>query len=82
MKKSIATFIAAALMLLVASCGGFDRGGAIDDLVEAGFPEAQAACVVDGIVDELGEDRVTNDDDPTPEETEIIEEITLGCLSE
>ncbi|MDH3705840.1 MAG: hypothetical protein OES57_07210 [Acidimicrobiia bacterium] len=87
MKKllSTAAFSLAALTL-VAGCGeSVDREGTVDDLVEqsnGSVSRAQAECMVDGWIEELGEDRALelNDEDPTEEEEAAISQITLDCL--
>lgn len=81
MKKTLCAALCA-LSLLAAGCGSdFDRDAEIDNMVEeTGVDEATATCIVDGIVDEFGEDRVTSDDEPNAEEQAKIAEIMTGCL--
>lgn len=83
MKKTLVAALCA-LSLVAAGCGDdFDRDGAIDEMVEeTGLDRSTATCIVDDIVDEFGEDRVTSDDQPTDEEQVKITEIMTACLSE
>lgn len=75
-----------ASLALVAGCGeSVDREGTIDDIVEGSegqINRAQAECMVEGWIDELGEERALelNDEDPTDEENAVIGEITTNCL--
>lgn len=87
MKKLLSTAVfSLAAFALVAGCGeSVDREGTVEDLVEqsnGSISEAQAECMVDGWIAELGEDRALelNDEDPTPEEEEAISQITIDCL--
>lgn len=74
--------IVAASLVFTACGGGFDRQGSIDDLMEGtpSLTEEQAACIVDGIVDEFGVDRATSDDAPTEEEAAQLSQISQICL--
>ena len=87
MKKRLSTAVfAVAALALVAGCGeSVDREGTVEDLVEqsnGSINQEQAECMVDGWIDELGEDRALelNDEDPTPEEEAAISQITIDCL--
>ncbi len=68
-------------ILTMAGCTRFDREGSIDEFVDGGMSRSMATCVVDGIVDELGEDRAMSDDEPTAEEIEVIQTISLDCAA-
>lgn len=75
-------FVVAAVGLLAAACGGdsFDRADAISDLESSGFSNAEATCVVDGVADAFGIDKLESNDDLTEEDSATLTEITTGCL--
>lgn len=58
-------FLAALSLVIVfaASCAGdsFDREGLIETMMSDGLDEQQAACTVDGMVEEFGEEAVATD---------------------
>ena len=84
MKTTIKSGIAGLGLLatLAAGCGTtFDREGSIEEIMEGGFSRSAAECIVDRTVEELGEDRVTSEDDPTPEEAQLFGEIALECAN-
>ena len=72
-------------MLLLGACGGdsFDRDELIQELVdESGgiVDETQASCIVDGMIEEFGEDKLNSNDDPTDEEQAKVLDLTLECV--
>lgn len=81
--KTIKTgFAALALGAILAACGGgYDRGDAIDEMTDQGLSEVQAECVIDRLEDEIGEDRLGSDDEPTAEEQEIIIAAAQECAA-
>ncbi len=78
-RTAVAGLLASALAL--GACGGIDREGSIDQLVETGLTRDQATCVLDASIDEFGEDRVTSDDDLTPEEEAAMTDIVVECMA-
>lgn len=79
--KRLGGALLALLALSLTACGGgYDRQEAIDDLIDGGLDEATAECVVDGMEEEFGEDKLGSNDDPTDEELAIIEDISLDCV--
>jgi hypothetical protein len=93
MQRRLATMfgLAGALMLLVGACGGDDapsRETMIDDAIEqAGLDEATATCLVDGLLDEFGSERVeemvTSNEDPedlSEDEQAALTEVGLECF--
>lgn len=79
MRKLIACLLL--VVIFAAGCSsGFDREGTIDDIVSDGVPREQATCMVDAMVDEFSEEQLMSDDDPSPEDTEILFEIMTNCL--
>jgi hypothetical protein len=68
---------------LVACSDKVDREGTVDEMVEQGIPREQAECMVDRLVDELGDERALelNDTDQelTAEEEELMGEVVLEC---
>jgi hypothetical protein len=100
-RLTLALALVAAVPLSVAACGGDDDAGGgdtrqriIDEMMagdEADGPTAeQAACMADGIIDALGDDRANEllavDDDAeiedvlTPEEQETFARLGVGCV--
>ncbi len=79
-KRAVA--LIAGLTLVASACGSsYDRDEVIDDFVtEQGIDRAVAICIVDGMEERLGVDRLDDRGDPTPEEEQIIFEITTDCL--
>ncbi len=66
---------------LASACsGGYDRAGAIDDFVEGGLTTEQATCVVDGLEDQIGEDRLDDRGSLTPEEETIVTDLAFACV--
>lgn len=89
MRRIAGVVLVAGLAFGLSACGDdkVDRQGTIDELVEQGMDEEQAECLVNGVTDELGDDKVLalNEsdgeiDDLTAEEQAKLEEITLDCL--
>ncbi len=66
---------------LASACsGGYDRADAIDEFVEGGLTTEQATCVVDGLEDQIGEDRLGDRGDLTAEEETIVTELAFSCV--
>lgn len=80
MKRLTASLIAGSALLLSACSAGYDRADTINDLVTEGIDEPTATCIVDGMEDKIGVDRLGERGDPTPEETELIEQVTIDCV--
>lgn len=82
MKKMRLPAVVLALGLVVGACGGdsYDRGDAIDELVDGGLTREQAECVVDRAEDTFGIEKLSSDDEPTDEEQRQIGEIVTQCL--
>lgn len=89
MKKTLTTAAASfAAIALLAGCGeSVDREGTVDEIVEGSggaINETQAECMVDGWIDELGESRALEfndpDKEPTADEQAAIDQITTDCL--
>jgi hypothetical protein len=88
MRRIAGVMLAAGLVFGLSACGEdeVDRQGTIDNLVEGGMDEEQAECLVNGVTDELGDEKVLAlEDDPdgsslTAEEQEKLGEITLECF--
>jgi hypothetical protein len=61
-----------------------DKEGTVDDLVESGMDREQAECLVDGLVEEFGDERALElndaDEELTAEEQEAMTDLTLECL--
>jgi len=65
------------LAVLTAACGGsgIDRDAEAALLAESfGFSQSQARCVVDLLIEEIGDDRLVelNEDEPTPQEVDQL----------
>ncbi|MEM9135176.1 MAG: hypothetical protein AAF962_23620 [Actinomycetota bacterium] len=61
--------------------GGYDREATIDDLIaQAGVTQPVAECIVDGMEEEIGPQRLGEVGDPTADEEQVIIEITTECL--
>lgn len=71
-----------AVVGLAAACSSsYDRDEFIAELeTEAGLTTEQATCVVDGLEDQLGEDRLDDRGDLTEEEEAILTDLAVGCL--
>lgn len=83
MKKRHRLFpVALAVVGLAAACSsGYDRDEFIAELeTEAGLDNAQATCVVDGLEEQLGEDRLDDRGDLTEEEEGILTDLAVACL--
>ncbi len=86
MKKllSTAVFSLASLALMAGCSESVDREGSIDQLVESGLTQEQAECMVNGLVDEIGDSRaieITNDPEAaTSEEDAFMAQLGLDCL--
>ncbi len=67
--------------LLAAACGGsFDREETVTTVQETfALDRVQADCVVDGLVDEFGEDALSSTDDPTDEQVAALIEHLDAC---
>ena len=72
--------LAAGALVLSACSDSFDRDAEVEELVESGLTQAQAECIVDTLVDRLGEDTLNERRDPTAEEEAIVFEITGDCV--
>ncbi|MGI9616275.1 MAG: hypothetical protein ACR2QO_25395 [Acidimicrobiales bacterium] len=81
-RKAGALAVVAGFALVGSACStSYDRAEVIDELVtEQGVDRALATCVVDGMEERIGVDRLDDRGNPTPEEEEIIIEITTDCL--
>ncbi len=81
MRKITFGACAAAVALLLGACGAsYDREEAIADLEEGGLDRATAECVIDGVEDSFGIDRLESTDDLTSEDEAILFEIMTECL--
>lgn len=83
-KRRLAATLVTTLALLAAACGGgggLDYGQSVDDLVAAGFTEDEATCVVDGLIDEFGEDELVEalDAGGTPETIAANQRYQTQC---
>ena len=79
-RRAIALGLGAALAL--AACGddgGVDRQEGIDAMVDAGFTEDEASCIVDRVIDEIGEDKIEADADLSDDDTAKMVEIVSDC---
>ncbi len=66
---------------LAAACSpGYDRAESIDDFVEAGLTTEQATCVIDGLEQQIGEDRLGERGDLTADEETIVTDVTFECV--
>lgn len=73
--------VLAAAGLASACSSSYDRGEFIAELeTEAGLNTEQATCVVDGLEDQLGEDRLDDRGDLTSEEETILTDLAVACL--
>jgi hypothetical protein len=72
----------AGLAVTASACGStYDRQEALDELVNVqGLDDATASCIVDGMEDKIGVDRLGDRGNPTAEEEQIIIDITTDCL--
>lgn len=88
MRRIAAIALAAGLIMGLAACGEdkVDKQGTIDNLVESGMDEETATCMVNGLTDELGDEKVLAfSEDPeggdlSAEDQEKVVEITTDCL--
>lgn len=66
---------------IAAACSAsYDRAEFIDELVtDSGLEESVATCVADGVESQIGEDRLNDRGDLTPEETQILTSIVFDC---
>jgi hypothetical protein len=80
MKKTLG---GAALVLFlgagIAACGGVDKEGTVDQLVELGLTEEAAQCVVDKAVEDIPDDVLIGEQEATPEQDARILEIFDEC---
>ncbi len=82
MRKITFGACAATIAMLLGACGAsFDRDEAIADLEEGGLDRATAECVVDGVEDSFGIDRLESTDDLTSEDEAILFEIMTNCIT-
>lgn len=72
--------VLAVLLGLSACSASYSREDTIQDLVDEGLDETTATCVVDGMEEQIGEDRLDDRGDPTEEEIAVITDITTDCL--
>ena len=81
-KKAGVAVLLAGLTLGTAACSGsYDRDEVIDELVnDEGLDRELATCVVDGMEDEFGVDRLDDRGNLTAEEEQMIIDITTSCL--
>ena len=70
-----------AVGLLAAACtASYDREAAIEEIVADGFDRALAVCIVDGMEQEFGIDKLESNDDLTEEDEAIMFELTADCV--
>lgn len=79
-KRTVLGGLLAGAALALSACGGVDREGSIEQLMETGLDRQQATCVLDGSIDAFGESRVTSDDPLTAEEEETMTGIVVDCM--
>ena len=80
--KTLAAILVAAGLTVLSACGDtYDREELIDELVtEQGIDATTATCIVDGMEDQIGVDRLNDRGDPTAEEEQLIIDITTECV--
>jgi hypothetical protein len=79
-RRSAFAFAGLALAVGACSSASYDRDETIQELVDEGLTEDIATCVVDGMEDQIGVDRLDDTGDPTDEEIAIITDITTDCM--
>lgn len=73
--------VVAAAALASACSSSYDRDEFIAELeADAGLDTEQATCVVDGLEEKLGEDRLDDRGDLTAEEEVILTDLAIACL--
>jgi hypothetical protein len=82
-KTAIVCFSLLSAAALVACSDKVDREGTADLLVEQGYTEEQADCIVDKTVDEFGDERALElneaDAELTEEELAFMSEVVVDC---
>ncbi|MEZ5412200.1 MAG: hypothetical protein R2761_29480 [Acidimicrobiales bacterium] len=84
--RALGPVLAGLSLVGLAACGGgYDRQGAIDDLVEGGFTTEQATCMMTELEASIGEDRLgersfTGSAELTAEEETAVSNATLKCI--
>jgi hypothetical protein len=85
--KQTRTRLAAGLLAVsffgLSACGGsYDREETITDLMEeSGIDRETSTCIVDGMEEKIGVDRLDDRGNPTEEEEQIMLEIATDCLT-
>lgn len=74
-------FVLATIFGLAACSASFDRGDAVQQFIDGGMSAEMAGCVVDGMVEEFGEDKLTSDHDLGQEEQTILQGIVEACIA-
>lgn len=69
-----------AMVIGLSACGGVDRDGTVEMLVDAGLSQAQAECVTDKAIDQIDAEVLTEEREATAEEEAILDAIFAECL--
>ena len=73
--------VMAVVGLLAAACSTtYDRDKAITDLEEQGIERVMAECIVDGVEENFGIDRLESTDDLNADDEAVLVEITTECI--
>ncbi|MDA3039056.1 MAG: hypothetical protein O3C27_05910 [Actinomycetota bacterium] len=79
-RKFKGSLVFSVLLGLSACSASYSREDTIQEFVDEGLDEATATCIVDGMYEQIGEDRLDDRGDPTEEELAIITSISMECL--
>ncbi len=71
--------IVVAMAIGLAACGGGERDQGIADLMDLGFPQEEAECIVDGIREEIGSLSRLDDEDVTEDEVSRAAAVFQTC---
>ncbi len=73
--------IAVVLVLVASACGTSERDQGVADLLDLGFSQAEAECVVDGVIEEIGSLSRLDDDDVSAEEVDRAAAVFEQCAA-
>lgn len=78
--RTRALFLAVVLGVSACGGGGFDRTQAVTDVVGTwDVGRGVAACMIDQLVSEVGEDRLADSREPTTAEVELLNTVRSPC---
>lgn len=74
-------FTVAVAVGLTACGASLDRDDSVQDLIDSGLSAEAAGCTFDAMLVELGEDKMTSEDELSPEDQATIVKIIADCMA-